>query len=161
MAQNKVSIFDKPEQIDAIINAKLAAMPANGGKANSKKNAWTQEELEVRNAVIMQYICDQGLSRERTAQQITNRWNISIKTARNYVKQAIEAFTSTYTEEDYEKQRQMWLARCEQILQDAIDTGDKQSALKALDLIGKSMGIYNEKKDVNVNGDIDIKFDFN
>jgi hypothetical protein len=161
MAQNKISIFDKPEQIDAIINAKLAAMPANGGKANSKKNAWTQEELEVRNAVIMQYICDQGLSRERTAQQITNRWNISIKTARSYVKQAIEAFTSTYTEEDYEKQRQMWLARCEQILQDAIDTGDKQSALKALDLIGKSMGIYNEKKDVNVNGDIDIKFDFN
>lgn len=160
MAQNKISIFDRPEVIDAIINAKLAQMPANGGKANSRKNAWTPEELEVRNAVIMQYICDQGLSKERTAQQLTNRWNIAMKTARTYVKQAIEAFANTFTEEDQEKQRQMWLERCEQILQDAIDTGDKQSALKALDLMGKSMGLYIEKKDVNVQGDVDIKFDF-
>lgn len=163
MAQSNtksISIFDRPEQIDAVINAKLAAMPANGGKANSKKNAWTPEELELRNAVIMQYICEQGLSKERTAQQLTNRWNIAMKTARNYVKMAIDAFTSSYTEEDQEKQRQMWLERCEQILQDAIDSRDKQSALKALDLMGKSMGIYNEKKDVNVNGDVDIKFDF-
>lgn len=160
MAQNKISIFDRPEQIDAVINAKLAAMPANGGKANSKKNAWTEEELELRNAVIMQYIAEQGLSKERTAQQLTNRWNISIKTARNYVKMAINAFASSYSEEDQEQQRRMWLERCEQILQDAIDTGDKGNALKALDLIGKSMGIYAEKKDVNVQGDVDIKFDF-
>ena len=155
-----ISIFDRPEQIDAIINAKLAAMPANGGKANSKKNAWTEDELELRNAVIMQYICEQGLSKERTAQQLTNRWNIAMKTARTYVKMAIEAFTNTYTEEDQEKQRQMWLERCEQILQDAIDSRDKASALKALDLIGKSMGIYAEKKEVKVEGDVDIKFDF-
>lgn len=162
MKQNrsKVSIFDRPEQIDAVINAKLAAMPANGGKANSKKNAWTPEEIELRNAVIMQYICEQGLSKERTAQQLTNRWNIALKTARSYIKQAIDAFANSYTEEDQEKQRQMWLERCEQILQDAIDSRDKQSALKALDLIGKSMGIYAEKKDVNVQGDVDIKFDF-
>jgi hypothetical protein len=73
---------------------------------------------------------------------------------------AIDAFANSYTEEDQEKQRQMWLERCEQILQDAIDSRDKASALKALDLIGKSMGIYNEKKDVNVSGDVDIKFDF-
>ena len=162
MAQTdkQISIFDRPEQIDAVINAKLAQMPATGGKGNSKKNAWTEEELELRNAVIMQYICEQGLSKERTAQQLTNRWNIAMKTARTYVKMAIDAFAKSYTQEDQEKQRQMWLERCEQILQDAIDSRDKQSALKALDLIGKSMGIYAEKKDVNVQGDIDIKFDF-
>lgn len=160
MAQNKISIFDRPEQIDAVINAKLALMPATGGKGNSKKNAWTEEELELRNAVIMQYIAEQGLSRERAAQQITNRWNITIKTARGWVKQAIDAFARSYTEEDQEQQRRMWLERVEQILQDAIDSRDKASALKAMDLIGKSMGIYAEKKDVNVNGDVDIKFDF-
>ena len=162
MAQNNkpISIFDRPEQIDAVINAKLAQMPRKNGKANSKVNAWTKDEIELRNAVIMQYICEQGLSKERTAQQLTNRWNIAMKTARTYVKMAIDAFAKSYTQEDQEKQRQMWLERCEQILQDAIDSRDKQSALKALDLIGKSMGIYAEKKDVNVQGDIDIKFDF-
>lgn len=162
MKQNssKVSIFDKPEQIDAVINAKLKQMPSTGGKANTKQNAWKPEELELRTAVIMQYICEQGLSRERTAQQITNRWNISIPTARKWVKMAIDAFAKSYVDENAEEQRRMWLERCEQILQDAIDSRDKQSALKALDLIGKSMGIYLEKKDLTVEGNVDITFDF-
>ncbi len=59
MATSKISIFDRPEQIDAVINAKLALMPATGGKGNSKKNAWTEDEMELRNAVIMQYIAEQ------------------------------------------------------------------------------------------------------
>ena len=81
-------------------------------------------------------------------------------TARRWVKMAIDDFAAAYSEEDQEKARKMWLERCEQILQDAIDSRDKASALKALDLIGKSMGIYTEKKDVNLQGDVDIKFDF-
>lgn len=160
-AQNKpISVFNRPEQIDAVINAKLAIMPATGGKGNSKKSAWTKEEMELRNAVIMQYICEQGLSRDRTAHQLTARWNIALGTAKNWVKAAIDDFAHTYAEEDQEKNRRLWLERCEQILQDAIDTRDKANALKALDLIGKSMGIFTEKKEVLVDGDIDIKFDF-
>lgn len=160
MATSKISIFDRPEQIDAVINAKLALMPATGGKGNPQKSAWTKEELELRNAVIMQYICEQGLSKDRTAHQLTARWNIALNTARKWVKTAIDDFASTYAEESQEKNRKLWLERCEQILQDAIDTRDKGNALKALDLIGKSMGLFTEKKEVQVEGDIDIKFDF-
>lgn len=160
MATSKISIFDRPENIDAIINAKLALMPATGGKGNPQKSAWTKEELELRNAVIMQYICEQGLSKDRTAHQLTARWNIALNTARKWVKTAIDDFASTYAEESQEKNRKLWLERCEQILQDAIDTRDKGNALKALDLIGKSMGLFTEKKEVQVEGDIDIKFDF-
>ena len=160
MNKSTISIFDRPEQIDAVINAKLEQMPSTGGKGNTKTNAWKPEELELRTAVIMQYIAEQGLSRERTAQQITNRWNISMPTARKWVAMAIKDFAKSYADDNAEEQRRMWLERCEQILQDAIDTRDKSSALKALDLIGKSMGIYLEKKDINVEGDVDIKFDF-
>lgn len=160
MAQNNISIFDRPEQIDAVINAKLANMPQTGGKANTKANAWTKEELELRNAVIMQYICEQGLSKDRTAHQLTARWNIALATARKWVARAIEDFAKTYAEEDQEKNRKLWLERCEQVLQDAIDSRDKANALKALDLIGKSMGIFTEKKEVQLDGDVDIKFDF-
>ena len=87
MAQNKISIFDRPEQIDAVINAKLASMPRKNGKANSKANAWTKDEIELRNAVIMQYIAEQGLSKERTAQQLTNRWDITIDTPENMLRE--------------------------------------------------------------------------
>ena len=157
---NLVTIFDRPEQIDAIINAKLELMPRKNGKGNSITNAWKEEEIELRNAVIMQYICEQGLSKERTAQQLTNRWDICIATARAWVRKAIDDFSTSYSEEDQEKNRKMWLERCEQILQDAIDTGDKTNALKALDLMGKSMGIYAEKKDINLDGKTTITFDF-
>ena len=160
MPASNITIFDRPEQIDAVINAKLALMPATGGKANSKKGAWTPEEMELRNAVIMQYICEQGLSRERTAQQIFNRWNIALGTARNWVKAAIDSFAKTYAEEAQENNRKMWLERVEQILQDAIDSRDKQSALKAMDMMGKAYGIYTEKKDINIEGNATISFDF-
>ena len=160
MAQNNISIFDRPEQIDAVINAKLANMPQTGGKSNSIKNAWKPEEMELRNAVIMQYIAEQGLSRERAAQQITNRWNITLATARKWVARALDDFTKSYGEEDQEKNRRLWLERCEQVLQDAIDTRDKANALKALDLIGRSMGLFTEKKEVQLDGNVDIKFDF-
>lgn len=158
--RNQLTVFDKPELIDALINDKLDKMPAKNGKANSIQNKWKPEELELRDAVILQYICDQGLSRERAAQQIFSRWHISLGTARNWIHDAIERFAKAYNDEDGEEQRRTWLARCEQILQDAIDTGDKANALKALDLMGKSMGIYQEKKDINLDGQASITFEF-
>lgn len=157
--KDKVDIFSCPEKIDAIINAKLASLPAKNGKGNSIKCAWTPEELELRDAVVLQYITEQGLSKLKTAQQLMSRWDISLPSAYNYINDALDRFTAV-DEDNAEKQRKIWLERCETILQDAIDTKDKQSALKALDLIGKSMGIYKDKTDINLSGGADIKFDF-
>lgn len=160
MPASNITIFDRPEQIDAVINAKLAQMPRKNGKCNSIAGRWTQQEIELRNAVIMQYIAEQGLSKERTAQQLTNRWNITLETARSYVKKAIDDFANSYSEETQEKNRKLWLERVEQVLQDCIDSRDKQSALKAMDMMGKAFGIYTEKKDINLEGNATISFDF-
>lgn len=158
--KNKVNIFSKPEDIDIVIKAKLSTLPARNGKGNSIKCAWTEEELQLRDAVVMQYITEQGLSKMKTAQQLMDRWDITIQTAYNYINDAISRFTDGYGEDKLEEQRKLWLERCETILEDAISTRDKQSALKALDLIGKSMGIYKDKTDVNLSGGADIRFDF-
>ena len=156
---DKISIFSKPEEIDEYIKRKLKSMPAQHGKANSRANAWTEDELELRNAVIMDYITAQGLSKERTAQQIAERWEVAIQTARRYVNEACKAFTAQFTEEDQEKQRQIWLSRVESILQEAVESRDKQSALRAMDMLAKSMGLY--KENINLGGgDTPITFDF-
>ena len=134
-------------------------MPAVGGKVPTRKSAWTPEELELRDAVIMSYITEQGLSRRKTAQQIVDRWEIATDTANTWIREACNRFVNSFKDEDIEHQRQIWLERCESILQEAIETRDKQNALKALDLIGKSMGIY--KDNINLaGGDSPIKFDF-
>lgn len=156
---DKVSIFSKPEEIDNYIKVKVKSMPAVGGKVPSRKCAWTPEELELRDAVIMSYITEQGLSRRKTAQQIVDRWEIALDTANTWIREACNRFVNSFKEEDIEHQRQIWLERCESVLQEAIDTKDKQNALRALDLIGKSMGIY--KDNINLSGgDSPIKFDF-
>lgn len=156
----KVNIFSKPEEIDALINSRLKQFPRKGGKSCSKHVSWSDEEISIIDSVIWDYISTQGLSREATAQQLHSRWDISLSTARKYITDSIKRMASTYTEEDQEEVRRVWLERCESILQSAIESRDKQSALKALDLMGKTLGLYKETKDINVDGDNTIHFEF-
>lgn len=156
----KVNIFSKPDEIDRMINSRLEQFPRKGGKTCSKNVSWSDDEIQLIDAVIWDYISAQGLSREATAQQLHSRWDISLSTARKYITDSIKRMASTYTEEDQEEQRRVWLERCEAILQDAIETRDKQSALRALDLMGKTLGLYKETKDINLDGDNTIHFDF-
>ena len=158
--KNSINIFSNPEEIDSLINSRLKQFPRKGGKSCSKHVSWSEAEIQIIDSVIWDYMAKQGLSREATAQQIYSRWDISMSTARRYVTDSIKRMASTYTEEDQEEQRRVWLERCEAILQDAIETKDKQSALRALDLMGKTLGLYKETKDINVDGDNTIHFEF-
>lgn len=156
----KINIFSSPEEIDSLINSRLKQFPRKGGKSCSKHVSWSDEEISIIDSVIWDYISTQGLSREATAQQLHSRWDISLSTARKYITDSIKRMASTYTEEDQEEVRRVWLERCESILQSAIESRDKQSALKALDLMGKTLGLYKETKDINVDGDNTIHFEF-
>ena len=158
--KNNINIFSSPEEIDSLINSRLKQFPRKGGKSCSKHVSWSEAEIQIIDEVIWDYIAKQGLSREACAQQIHYRWDISMSTARRYITDSIKRMASTYTVEDQEEQRRIWLERCEAILQDAIETKDKQSALRALDLMGKTLGLYKETKDINVDGDNTIHFEF-
>lgn len=149
-----------PEEVDAVIISRLKTLPAKGNKGtNSRAGKWNDSELELRDSVIMAYLTENCLSREQTAQQISQRWDITLGTARKYVSEAIKRFCESFND-DYEHLKKMFLERCETILASALTNGQKAEALKALDMIGKSVGSYRETKDVNVNGDINISFDF-
>ena len=160
MKMEKVDIFSSPEEIDSLINSRLKQFPRKGGKSCSKHVSWSEAEIQIIDSVILDYIAKQGLSREACAQQIYSRWDISLSTARRYVTDSIKRMASTYTEEDQEEVRRVWLERCESILQSCLETRDKQNALKALDLMAKSLGLYKETKDINVDSDNTIHFDF-
>lgn len=160
MSKNKNLADMSPDEVDAIMKSRIATLPALGGKGKSTKSGkWSDWELEIRDAVIISYLTENCLSREQTAQQIARRWDIALITARNYVTSALKRFSESFNDDpDYLKK--MFLERCETILQTALTAGQKNEALKALDMIGKSVGSYRETKDVNVSGDININFDF-
>lgn len=158
--KNSINIFSNPEEIDSLINSRLKQFPRKGGKSCSKHVSWSEAEIQIIDSVIWDYMAKQGLSREATAQQIYSRWDISLSTARKWITDSIKRIANTYSEEEQEEVRRVWLERCESILQECIETRDKQNALKALDLMGKSLGLYKESKDVNLDVDGGISFDF-
>ena len=158
--KNSINIFSSPEEIDSLINSRLKQFPRKGGKSCSKHVSWSEAEIQIIDSVIWDYMAKQGLSREATAQQIYSRWDISLSTARKWITDSIKRIADTYSEEEQEEVRRVWLERCESILQECIETRDKQNALKALDLMGKSLGLYKENKDINLDVDGGISFDF-
>lgn len=147
------------EEIDAVIKSRLEQFCRKGGANNGRNAHWTEDELELMDNVIWELITKKGYSREVAAQTIKERWDIHISTARKYVKQAIERVSNAY-EEDTDKLRRVFLERCEGIIKDAIENRQKDTALKAMDLMAKSLGLYRESKDINLQGDGSIKFDF-
>ena len=159
--KNSINIFSNPEEIDSLINSRLKQFPRKGGKTSSRNVSWSEAEIQIIDSVIWDYMAKQGLSREATAQQIYSRWDISLSTARKWITDSIKRIANTYSQEEQEEVRRVWLERCESILQECIETRDKQNALKALDLMGKSLGLYKESKDINVDGDNTIHFEFN
>lgn len=156
--KEKVSIFSTPEEIDAIITTRINSFCGKGGK---KASAWTDEEKDLRNAVVLDYLAGQGLSREQTAQQLSSRWGVTMGTARNYVSAALKDFAEYVAEsDDAEKNRKLYIERLEGILQTALAGKSLDAALRAMEIYGKTMGYFNEKKDVNLTGDATFTFDF-
>lgn len=160
MAKDKLTIFDEPEKVDAMVNTRLKQFPAKGGRHPSRNVGWSDEELEIMDGVIWDYLTTQGLSREQTAKQLHSRWDITIGTARTYITDAIKRMAKHFPDDDMETKREMFLERCQSILQDAIDSGQKSEALKALDIYAKASGFYKEQKDINLTGENTIHFDF-
>lgn len=151
--------FISPEEADELIKSKLAQFSRKGGKASSAVK-WTEGELQLRHSVILEYICEQGLSRENTAKQISDRWSVGLNTARRYVKEAVESLTRDY--DDYvDEVRKVHLQRLEEMLENALEDDRQETALKIMDQIAKINGLYEQRIDLNSHNNTTITFDFN
>lgn len=158
--KDKVNIFSEPEKVDAIIKSRLAQFSTKGGRQKNSLVKWTDAELELRDAVVMDYLTVNGLSRERTAQQLADRWDVSMQSARNYVKDAITRFAKNYVEIDEATRKKILEEKLQSIYEDAVSAKDRQSSLKAIDILNKMNGMYTDKSDVNLSVDGKITFDF-
>lgn len=158
--KEKVNIFSEPEKVDAIIKSRLAQFSTKGGTQKNSLVKWTDAELELRDAVIMDYLTVNGLSRERTAQQIADRWDVTMQSARNYVRDAITRFAKNYVEIDEATRKKLFEEKLQSIYEDAVASKDRQSSLRAIDILNKMNGMYTDKSDVNVNVDGKITFEF-
>lgn len=147
--------FLTPEEADKVIMERIASTPKKGG---TRKGVWTESELAIRDNVILEYICRQGLSRAECTRQISDRWQVNISTAGRYIKEAFDRLAQD-NEEFKADAREKQIERLENLLQTLQEREMYDQAIKVLDQLSKINGLYTEKKEVSLN-DGNIKFTF-
>lgn len=149
--------FLSPEEIDKLMISKISLFSRNS-KGSKAKPKWTDGEIDIRNAVILDYICRQGLSRTETARQLSVRWECSPRTIERYIYMAIDSLNKDY-DEHIDQLRDLHLERLENLLEDCIERNNTDQALKVLDQLAKVNGLYTQKQDVTIN-DVTTTFKF-
>lgn len=150
--------FLDPDEVDRVMITKIKNFGAAKGNQRSTQFAWTEEELIIRNAVVLDYICKQGLSRYETAKQLVIRWGINISTADRYVRMAIDSL-ARFSDEDMKAARDAYIEQLDNIINSAIEQNRLDTALKALKQKAETQGLVVEQKEVKIT-DIPIKFKF-
>lgn len=141
--------FLKPTEADEIIRYRIQQIK-NGAATGMPacKRGWREEELLVRRQIILEYLA-QGLGCLRTAQHIADRWEVSIWTAKSYVKEAL-GYLKENEEDAREYYRDIQVSRLESILENAMAEGQYKEATLATEQLSKLHGLYTEKKDINI-----------
>lgn len=145
------------EEIDNIIKAEIFRLnPNNGVKGPKKCLSWREEQLFLRRQEIMK-LYGKGMTKMSIMNEIMRRWDCKKGTAYNYVEDAIDFIVESY-KGDADKLKDVIMHRLESLAEDALDSRDRKSALKAYDQISKLAGLYEEK--VKTENMTTIQFDF-
>ena len=134
-------------------------------KKTSDKKKIPIEKEELLELIFLDLI--QGYSRyqillklDRDAYPGHNTSKLSRACKYNYIQEAI-LNCQAELKETKDKQRDIFYQQILGVFYDAQQANDRQSALKALDLIGKVAGLYaKEEKDVNISGNISATISF-
>lgn len=99
------------------------------------------------------------LKLERDAYQGFNTSKLSRTSRYNYIQEAYNNCKAERQEEK-EKQRDLFYERILNVYNDAITNRDRQNALKALDMGLKLSGLYEQKQDINISGNLNATISF-
>ena len=134
-------------------------------KKTSDKKKIPIEKEELLELIFLDLI--QGYSRyqillklDRDAYPGHNTSKLSRACKYNYIQEAI-LNCQAELKETKDKQRDIFYQQILGVFYDAQQANDRQSALKALDMLGKVTGLYaKEEKDVNISGNISATISF-
>lgn len=118
-----------------------------------------EERTKIHDARIWMIIGDicAGLNNLSLYKKYKDAWNISRTGMTNLINEAYEMM-KIGDEEYMEELRQINIKRLEDLYTDALAANDKASALKAMDLINKTAGLYTTK--VELGGNTSFKYVF-
>ena len=113
------------------------------------KKAERNKVHDARIWMIINDICA-GLNNLSLYKKYKDDWNISRTAMTNLINEAYEMM-KIGDEKYMEELRQINIKRLEELYSDALASNDKASALKAMDLINKTAGLYTTKVELGGN----------
>lgn len=143
-----MTIEERDTYLRGVIQTKKEA------KGNGK--VWAEADKMLRNEAIY-YEMGLGKSYSKIMFDLSERWNCSKQTISDYLKAARQALIET-NEETIEEYRNKMMEKLERLAKDAEEAGDRKAMLSAYDQINKMSGVYTQKVEADVKGE--IKFDF-
>lgn len=110
-----------------------------------------QKELKIREAEIIKRI-RKGWSHSKITEWLSDNYGLSKSHSYNLVTKAFNTLAEK-ADEVIENAKNIQIERLEDMLVNSLESEDKKTALKALDMLNKIYGLYVQKQDINVNGE--------
>lgn len=130
-------------------------------KANKVRPKFDREEL------VQLMVCDilNGMSRYRVQLKLKRDQYEGFESSKYSRSKQYDLIQEAYNnckpqlEKDRQKQREMFIARYEDILEEARNASDRQNAIAALKEMGKILGVY-DPENVNITADLKVDVSF-
>lgn len=118
---------------------------------------WTDEDILIRHQLVIHWL-GLGIPTMEVSRRMQNFWGISNRCGVYYIKEATQWLTAS-SDEYREHMREVQLAKLERWAEECRLMGKYLEASKMQEQINKLLGLYEEKKKIEVSGDA-IKFEF-
>lgn len=112
--------------------------------------------MEVKRELILNELAKGATVRE-ICDKFKEDWGVTFNTMQNYI---VEAMAGIYSDDSKDMLRNVNMFRMDNIYKEAHEEGDTKNALKALDMMNKATGAYEQTVKVDTEGDIEVSFNF-
>ena len=129
------------------------------GVRHKVKWKWSDDDLDLRNQLIIYWITKDGLSRMEVVNMIMQVFGIARSNAFDWSKMAIASLNEGF-EEYRDLARQTQIERIEKLIKECKGMGKYKEAAMLNEQLNKIYGLYTDTKKVEVSAEGPIRFEF-
>ncbi len=130
----------------------------NGVKHHTKPR-WSDDDLILRNQLIIYWLTSEGLSRIEVVQKLMSVFSISRSNAFLWSGEALKSLNDGF-DEYRDMARQMQIEKIEKLIKECKGLGKYKEAAMLNEQLNKIYGLYTENKKVEVKSEEPIRFKF-
>ena len=147
------------EEVIAYLKSQMPTQRNENGKMVRIGYKWGEEDLNLRNQLIIYWITKEGMSRMEVVNMLMQVFGIARSNAFIWSNEALKSLNEGF-DEYKEVARQTQIEKIEKLIKECKGMGKYKEAAMLNEQLNKIYGLYTENKKVEVSADGPIKFEF-